>query len=42
MVPRHLGGRPTALAFTTVVFFQVFHLLNVRSETRTVFRRARR
>ncbi|MFE7629571.1 cation-translocating P-type ATPase [Kocuria sp. NPDC057446] len=29
----------TALAFTTFVFFQVFNLLNVRSETRTVFRR---
>ncbi|MFI7744429.1 cation-translocating P-type ATPase [Kocuria rhizosphaericola] len=29
----------TALAFTTFVFFQVFNLLNVRSETRTVFSR---
>ncbi|GAA1755253.1 cation-translocating P-type ATPase [Kocuria aegyptia] len=29
----------TALAFTTFVFFQVFNLLNVRSEHRTVFSR---
>lgn len=29
----------TALAFTTFVFFQVFNLLNVRSESRTVFSR---
>jgi Ca2+-transporting ATPase len=29
----------TAMAFTTFVFFQVFNLLNVRSESRTVFSR---
>jgi len=40
--PAPVPGRPSVagtVAFVTFVFFQVFNLLNVRNDTRSVFRR---